>query len=102
MAIRNHFSEGDIGCIVVDNFSPTSADATVLVPFSFDVNIVGGTASSVEVSWGDGSSDPAVAGVSPSYSVSHTYATAGSYLMKVVTVLTTGETDETWQIITVV
>jgi hypothetical protein len=107
MAIRNHFSESDINCITTNNVAPTSADSGSSVDFSADIVVTtGATISGVTFDWGDGNTDAGVADVGyptpPEYTASHTYASAGSYLLKIITVLTTGETDDTWTIITVV
>ena len=101
MAIVNNWSESDIPCIVVSAFTPLTAISTIASAFTFDVNVSGGTVNTVTVFWGDGSNDPAAVTVAPEYTASHTYAAAGQYLVKVVTLLTTGETDEEWYIVTV-
>lgn len=92
MAIRNSFSTVDINCITVENLSPLTAASTVLQAFSVDVTTTG-TVDTVTFNWGDGASDPGVAGVPPAYDASHTYATAGTFLVRIVVTLTTGETN---------
>lgn len=102
MAIRNHWTTSSLACIVTENFAPLAAVSTVSTAFTVDVTpSSSGTINSVTFNWGDASNDPGVLGVAPEYGASHTYASAGDYLVKVVTDLTTGELDETWFIVTV-
>lgn len=98
MPVRDQFITTDQACIVATNFAPLSAVNSVSGSHSVDVEVSAGTTgaviSQVEIFWGDGNSTVATLGVAPSYSASHTYASAGSYLVKVVTTLDNGQTQE--------
>lgn len=96
MAIKNNWIEVDAACITVADFTPTTAVATTATTFNFTVTPSAGTVSSVNISWGDGTTTAATAGTAPAYSGDHTYTTAGTYLVKVITTLSGGETSEEW------
>lgn len=98
MPVRSSFITSDQACIVATNFTPLTGVAGVNGNYSVDVEVSAGTTAAtitqVEIFWGDGNSDVAVLGVAPNYTSSHTYAAAGEYLVKVVTTLSNGQTQE--------
>ena len=92
----NNFITTDASCVHIENFAPMGAGAGNSTTFSVDATLSAGTTgaaiSTVVANWGDGSSDTMTPGTPPAFSFAHTYASAGSYQVKVVVTLDNGET----------
>lgn len=100
MGVRRNFITTDQACIVATDFSPLTAASNTATTFSVNVTLsagtTGATIATVTVFWGDGTSSALTVGIAPAYTGSHTYATAipaGKKTIKVVTVLSNGQTQ---------
>ena len=96
MAVANNFISSDRFCIAHSNFNPTAAVAAAATDFDVDVvPTTGGTISTVTFDPGDGQAViPMALDAGDTWTASATYATAGTYIGKVTTVLSNnGETQ---------
>lgn len=101
MSVRNHFTDVDIPCVSANSAAPSLGANGQALTLTIDIVASGDTISGVSVDWGDGGSAEALPIISaPQYGLAHTYSSAGNFLVKVTTTLTTsGLTQEDWHII---
>lgn len=96
MGLRNSFIQTDRHCVAHGGFTPDAAVAAAATDFDITLTLsTGATVGSVTFDWGDGTSATvATLDAGTTYTASHTYASAGSYVVKVTTVLSNA--GETW------
>lgn len=96
MGLRNNFIQTDRHCVAHGGFTPDAATAAALTSFDITLTLsTGATVGSVSFDWGDGTA--ATAGTLDSgttYTADHTYASAGSYVVKITTTLSNN--GEVW------